>query len=99
MEIGTYVIVRARDASPMAGFYAGHTGRDVALTNARRLWRWRVAGKKGVSLSDVAEHGLSRDFTRLSAVVAQVHILDACEILAATSTARTLIEGLESYEP
>ena len=67
--IGKYVIVRCRDAGVHAGILVSHDGRACELKKARRLWRWRVNGNKGTTLSDVAVVGLDKKDTRISAPV------------------------------
>lgn len=82
MEIGTKVIVRCRDAGVHYGTYAGHTGREVRLTDGRRIWRWHGA----LTLHEVATLGVQDD-SRISAVVPEVILLEACEIITCTEAA------------
>jgi hypothetical protein len=93
--IGDKVIIRARDAGVHFGTLQSVDGRTVRLTNSRRMWRWWSAGDE-ISLSGVARHGLAdRDEVRIAGEVAEISILDACEIIAMTDTA---IESLENAE-
>lgn len=94
-----YVIVRCRDAGVHAGFYESHDGREVHLTHSRRLWRWRVRGAAGISLSDVATMGLDPDNSRICAQVASIHVLDACEIILCTAAAAQMIQAAPTYDP
>jgi hypothetical protein len=87
--LGQPVIVRARDAGVHFGEYFGHAGREVRLTNARRLWFWKTV--KGISLSDLAVNGINTTDSRVAANVADQLVLDACEIIAVTPEAATTI--------
>ena len=52
-EIRSKVIVRTYSAGVFAGTLARKDGKEVELTNARRLWYWRGAA----SLSQLATVG------------------------------------------
>lgn len=96
--IGSYVIVRATGAGVHAGTLAAYDGgQTVRLTNSRRLWRWTAA--KGHTLSGVAQHGVKEGWTKIPAVVADLVIADACEIISTTPEAQSSIEGWPTYEP
>jgi len=93
--IGDKVIIRARDAGVHFGTLQSVDGRTVQLTNSRRMWRWWSAGKE-ISLSGVARHGLAnRKEVRIAGEVAELSILDACEIIAMTDTAIASLENVE----
>lgn len=94
--IGRHVIIRARDAGVHAGVLAAIQGRDVRLTNSRRLWYWKCA--KGHTLTGVALNGLAKG-SKIAGTLADLTILDACEIIATTSEAQTSIEGFATHEP
>lgn len=93
--IGDKVIIRARDAGVHFGTLQSVDGRTVRLTNSRRMWRWWSAGDE-ISLSGVARHGLAgRSEVRIAGEVAEITILDACEIIAMTDTAIASLENAE----
>ena len=96
--VGQKVIVRAYRAGVHYGELVSVEGECVTLKNARRLWYWVVADKKGVSLSDVADHGLSKD-SKVCAVVGTQVVIDACEIMTTSATAQKSIEGANAYRP
>ena len=79
--IGKYVIVRCRDAGVHAGVLEAHAGRECVLTEARRLWQWRVA--KGDFLNGIAVAGLAAD-SRIGAAVPRLHLTEDCEIIECT---------------
>jgi hypothetical protein len=96
--VGQKVIVRAYRAGVHYGTLVSLDGECAVLSNARRLWFWQVADKKGISLSDVAEHGLS-DESKVCAVVKTQVVIDACEIMTTTAIAQNSIEAKNDYKP
>ena len=96
--IGSKIIVRASSAGVHYGTLKAIDGETVTLGNARRLWLWRVADKKGISLSDVADHGIAAD-SKICAVVPTHIVIGACEIMTTTETAQKSIEGADVYRP
>lgn len=96
--IGKYVVVRCRDAGVHAGILKSYDGRACELAEARRLWRWRVKGNNGITLSDVATHGLDKKDTKLGNPVT-VLLTENCEIVACTQEAAENISQFPTYEP
>lgn len=96
--IGKYVIVRSRDAGVHAGILHARADRQCELTESRRLWRWRVNGNKGITLSDVATHGLDKRDTKVGAPVSIV-LTENCEIIACTPEAAENIAQFATHEP
>lgn len=95
IEIGTPVIVRARDAGVHFGYYQGHEGRDVKLTKSRRMCRWWA--KTQMSLSAVAEFGLNLDRElRIQNELPKIEIMDGCEIIPCT---KECVESIGKVEP
>lgn len=96
--IGKFVIVRTRDAGVHAGILKSRSDRECELTEARRMWRWRVKDNAGISLSDVAVHGLDKKDTRISAPV-DILLTENCEIIACTPDAQANITEFAIYVP
>ena len=96
--IGKYVIVRCRDAGVHAGFLKGRHDRSAELAESRRLWRWRVNGNKGITLSDVAQLGLDKKDTKLGAAVS-ILLTETCEIIECSPEAAANIAQFATYEP
>jgi len=96
--IGKYVIVRTRDAGVHAGVLRARNGREAELVESRRMWRWRVAGNKGITLSDVARLGLDKRDTRLGGPVS-ILLTEDCEIIECTPEAAENIAQFPTYEP
>ena len=92
--IGKKCIIRCYASGVHFGTVAAQNGREVTLTNARRLYRWHTGGKdKGVSLSAVAVTGIDASRSTVEPVVAEIMLLDAIEIIPATDAATLTIEA------
>lgn len=88
---GKYVIVRTYSAGVFAGNLESRSGREVVLTNARRLWYWSGAA----SLSQLAMEGVKEPKNcKFPVEVARVELLEAIEILDATPQAEDSIKGV-----
>lgn len=96
--IGKYVVVRTRDAGVHAGILKSREGRQCELSESRRLWRWRVKGNGGITLSDVANLGLDSRDTRVGAAV-EILLTENCEIIACSEEAAKSIAGFQTYVP
>lgn len=93
-HIGKKCIIRCYASGVHFGTLAAQDGRQVELTDARRLWRWHTGGKdKGVSLSAVAITGIDAKRSTVEPVVASITLLDALEIIPATEAATASIEA------
>mgnify|MGYP000896171664 FL=1 len=91
MDVKPYVIVRTYSAGVFAGELVARNGREVELSNARRLWYWDGAA----SLSQLAVDGVSKPQNcKFPVAVPRVLLLEAIEILDVTEKARVSIEGV-----
>jgi hypothetical protein len=89
--VSKYVIVRTYSAGVFAGFLQSRSGKEVVLTNARRLWYWKGAA----SLSQLAMSGTSNPAgCKFPVAVNRVELLEAIEILDCTDAARQSIESV-----
>lgn len=92
--IGCRVIVRCYASGVHYGTLSAHDGRQVTLTQSRRLWRWHTGGKdKGVSLSAVALTGIDAKQSVVEPVLPEIVLLDALEIIPAADVAAVSIDG------
>jgi hypothetical protein len=90
-----YVIVRTYSAGVFAGTLESRKGREVILTNARRLWYWKGAA----SLSQLAVDGVScPKECKFPVEVPRVELLETIEILDVTSTARASIASVPVWK-
>ena len=89
-----YVIVRTYSAGVFAGTLESRNGREVVLTNARRIWYWSGAA----SLSELAVRGTSRPTQcKVPVAVPRVELLEVIEILDTTPAARASIEAVPEW--
>ena len=94
-ENGKYVIVRTYSAGVFAGVLENRSGREVTLTNARRLWRWEGAA----SLSQLAMEGVSKPSEcKFPCEVSEVLLLEAVEILNTTEKAKQSIKSVPVWQ-
>jgi|SRR5580658_820682 hypothetical protein len=78
-----FVVVRCYGAGVHVGTLVNQDLKTVILKDARRLWRWRGAN----TLHEVALHGVSDEYTRLSEPVARITLSDAIEVIPTTHEA------------
>lgn len=86
--IGRTVIVRTYSAGVHCGTLAQKAGREVIITNARRMWRWWAG--ESISLSGVAIHGIQQDKSRIAPAVPEIW-LEAIEIIPISGAAAASI--------
>ena len=92
--IGKKCIIRGYASGVHFGTVSAHEGRQVTLTEARRLWRWHTGGKsKGVSLSGVAVNGIDSKQSVVEPTVPEMVLLDAREIIPASEASIASIEA------
>jgi len=92
--IGRYVIVRTYSAGVFAGNLSSRDGKEVSLSNARRLWYWAGAA----SLSQLAVSGTSRPMDcKFPVAVPSVTLTEAIEILDVTPEAETSIKAVPEW--
>ena len=87
--VGKKCIVRTYSAGVWFGEIEQKEKDEVILKNARRLWYWKA--KKSISLSAVAEFGIS-DESKVAPSVKNVW-LQAIELIPASDVSITSIEG------
>jgi hypothetical protein len=91
---GKYVIVRTYSAGAFAGNLKSRDGREVMLTDARRLWYWAGAA----SLSQLAVTGTSKpDECKFPVAVPLVTLTEAIEILDVTPEAEKSIKDVPEW--
>lgn len=89
-----YHIVRTYSAGVFAGYVVSRNGREVKMTQARRLWYWEGA----MSLSEMATHGTRKPNNCKFACPADVLLLEAEEILDVTAKAQAIIQGEKVWQ-
>ena len=94
-NIGKYVIVRGDRSGVFAGNLAARDGREVQLTDCRRIWRWEGAS----SISQLSIDGTSKPMNcKFPAPVAEITILDAIEIIPCTEKAEASIKAVREWK-
>lgn len=95
MKNGDYVIVRTQSAGVFAGTLKSREGKEVVLTDARRLWYWDGAA----SLSQLAVDGTSKPANcKFPAEVPEVLLTEAIELLSTTDTAKASIAAVPVWK-
>lgn len=94
-EDGRYCIVRTYSAGVFAGNIESKNGREVTLTNARRLWKWSGAA----SLSQLAMEGVKDpNGCKFPREVSKVILTEVIEILDCTNDAQRIIKDVPIWE-
>lgn len=79
-----YVIVRTYSAGVFAGFLKSKEGKEVVLSNVRRLWYWEGAA----TLSQLAMEGVKcPEKCKFPCEMEKVILTEAIEIITCTSQA------------
>jgi hypothetical protein len=90
-----FVIVRTYSAGVFAGTLRSKEGKEVTLTNARRLWYWQGAA----SLSQLAVTGTSKpESCKFPVAVPSVTLTEAIEILDVTPEAQKSIDSVPIWK-
>lgn len=92
--IGKICVVRTYSAGVFFGMVKERNGKEVTMTDARRLWYWDGA----VSLSQLANEGVSKpENCKFPAPVAEVLLTEAIEIIPATEAAIANIAAVPEW--
>jgi hypothetical protein len=95
MENKPYSIVRTYSAGVFAGNLEAKNGKEVILSNARRIWYWSGAA----SLSQLAMEGTKDpDKCKFPCPVNCVTLTEAIEIIPCTAIAEISIKGVKVWE-
>lgn len=93
-SIGKYVIVRCDRAGVFAGVLADKNGREVTLTDCRRIWYWDGAA----SISQLAVDGtVAPANCQFTVPVEEIALLEAIEIIPCTEKAEKSIRGVKIW--
>ncbi len=92
---GKYVIVRTYSSDVFAGILDKRDGKEVEMSNARRLWRWAGAA----SLSQLSQDGTSNPSEcKFPCEVPKVLLTEVIEILEVSDKGRESIQGVEVWK-
>lgn len=87
------VLVRTHSAGVHYGTLFAREGKEVTLTNARRLWHWRGA----FTLSAVATKGV-KEGSIISETVPMILLTEAIEIILLTDQAAQNLMNFPAHE-
>lgn len=79
---GDFVLIRTYSAGVHFGNLISREGQEVVLSNARRLWNWSGA----LSLSEIAEKGVTLSGSKISVPVEEIILTQATEIIKISKT-------------
>ena len=93
--IGKVCMVRTYSAGVFLGTLKSKEGKEVVLTDARRMWYWDGAA----SLSQLATEGTSKPKNcKFPAPVGEVLLTEAIEIIPATEAAIATIAAVKEWK-
>ena len=93
--IGKICMVRTYSAGVFLGTLKSREGKEVVLTDARRMWYWDGAA----SLSQLATEGTSKPKTcKFPVAVSEVLLTEAIEIIPATEAAIASIAAVKVWK-
>ena len=92
---GKYVIVRGDRSGVFAGTLESQNGREVVLSNVRRLWRWYGA----TECLQIAQEGVKRPKDcRFTLTCDSIKLLDAIEVIPTTAEAEANIKAVPVWK-
>lgn len=90
-----FIICRTYSAGVFAGYLESRNGKEVVLSDARRLWFWAGAA----SLSQLAMEGTKKpQECKFPIAVNQVTLTEAIELLDTTPAAEESIKGVAVWQ-
>lgn len=90
-----YVLIRTYSAGVHVGYLARQNGKEVKLTNTRRIWYWDGAA----SLSQLAMEGVSKpDKCKFSVEIPEIELTEAIEIIPVTKEAQNNINLVPAWK-
>lgn len=90
-----YYVVRGESSGVFAGNIKERNGREVTMSDVRRLWYWEGA----CSISQIALDGVKEpQECKFTVTLDEITILDAVEIIPCTSEAEESIRGVAEWK-
>ena len=90
-----YYIIRGEKSGVFFGHIAKRDGREVTITDCRRLWYWSGAA----SLSQMANDGVKKPLNcKFTVTVPEITVLDAIELIQCSSGASECIKGVPEWK-
>jgi hypothetical protein len=91
---GKYAVIRTYSAGVHAGVVKSINGKEVTLTNARRLWYWKGA----FTLNAIALKGVGEG-SKISEAVPEILLTEAIEVIPATEEAQKNLTEFAAHTP
>ena len=91
---GKHAIIRTYSAGVHAGTVKSINGKEVILTDARRLWYWKGA----FTLNAVANDGVDKG-SKISAPVPEILLTEAIEVIPTSEAAQKNLTEFEIFKP
>ena len=89
-----YYIIRGDRSGVFFGNIKEKNGREITITNCRRIWYWDGAA----SISQLALEGVKNpNNCKFTVTVPELTILDAIEIIPCSETAVKIIKGVKEW--
>lgn len=91
----TYYIVRCDRAGVFFGHIARRDGREVTITDVRRLWYWTGAA----TLSQLAQEGVKNPGAcKFTMTIPEITVLDAIELIPCSDAAVASIAKVSEWK-
>lgn len=90
-----YYIVRSERAGVFAGNIKERNGREITMTNVRRIWYWAGAA----TLSQLALEGTNKpNECKFTVIVPEIIVLDIIELIRCTDKAEKSIKEVREWK-
>lgn len=93
-NMSNVTLVRTFSAGVHFGVLEKHKGKEVILTNARRLWRWEGA----CSLNQVAMEGVDLTGSKISMTVPTIILTEAIELIPMSRKAAKMMTEAKPWK-
>ena len=99
--IWKYIILRARNAWVHFGRLEYASNWVYRLSESRRLYRWRIANKNWVSLSELAEKWIDTEYSKVCTKLDLIEITerDWAELIPVNETVIASFKDIKVYIP
>ena len=91
--VGRYVVIRTYSAGVHVGVLRSVSGKEVVLTNSRRIYTWLGA----FTLSAVATTGIKDG--KMTVALPEIALTEAIEIIPCSADAETNLRGFKVHAP
>jgi hypothetical protein len=86
-KVGPYCVIRTYSAGVHVGNVVRRSGKEVELSNARRIWFWKGAN----TLNEISLHGVGAG-SKVSDPVASIVLTEAIEVIRCTKAAEKVLK-------